>query len=107
MTKRTFIALAEAFQDEPKMHLTWSQTDRFDGRPLRLSIGALTLSALRCPACASHLNRSRVRWWERVYEICTTKRPYRCSRCRRRAWFDVPPQSAEDVGSKPPKGTNL
>jgi Photosynthetic reaction centre cytochrome C subunit len=80
------------------------------GHPIRAQVGLLVVRhrscsferrAMGCPACRADMNRSRVRWWERVYAIWTTRRPYRCSRCQRRAWLDVPPQSAPDAGTAP------
>jgi DNA-directed RNA polymerase subunit RPC12/RpoP len=92
--ERSLVTRTDAFQNEVEMYATWSEQEALEGRPFQLSIDPPTLPGLRCPACGSDLNRSHARWWERLYKIYTTKRPYRCSRCPRRAWFDVPSQSA-------------
>jgi hypothetical protein len=102
MAKRPLIDLADTLRDQPARDDAWSEPEAFEWQPVQRSIGHLTVRTERCPACASNLNRSHVRWWELVYKIYTTKRPYRCSRCQRRAWFDVPPQSATDAGTDAP-----
>ncbi len=88
------LVLPGAFRDEPETYAISAAAEGIEGRSVRLSITDPSPRVGRCAACASDLNRSRVRWWERVYEMCTTKRPYRCSRCQRRAWLDLPRQSA-------------
>ena len=45
-----------------------------------------TPGAPHCFYCAGELVRSRLRFYERVLTIFTTRRPYRCLDCRLRRW---------------------
>ena len=100
MTRGPILVFVDAFDDEGEIHSTSSDRDNVDKQTFKLlPDGHFMQSGMRCAVCASDLNRSHVRWWEHAYAIVTTKRPFRCSRCQRRAWFDVPSPSPLEAQS--------
>lgn len=49
-----------------------------------------------CSLCGSpYIAHSRIRWWEQPLLIVTTRRPYRCLKCRRRKWRRRDPSGAQ------------
>jgi hypothetical protein len=58
--------------------------------------GVSTLASVVCSLCGSpYVAHSRIRWWEHPLLIVTSRRPYRCLKCRRRRWRRRDPSGAQ------------